>query len=154
MCESIFCISHNIGHKIRLGQKLVAVTYWKHKELAPEWNFAPVFKAEVKLPWNEILLRVHRVTTYKSFLIDRGDFTLGWNLMCDTPLNFIYKSVLQITERWFLTYFVYYMNMDITYSQEWNTKCASARIYNLERFPQLWWKNSSKEFLNQEDLEK
>ena len=31
------------------------------------------------------------------------------------PLNYIYKSVLQIIERGFLTYFVYYMNMDITF---------------------------------------
>ena len=31
------------------------------------------------------------------------------------PLNYIYKLVLQIIERGFLTYFVYYMNMDITF---------------------------------------
>ena len=44
--------------------------------------------------------------------------------------------------------------MDITFSQEYNTKCASARIYNLEGFPEFWWKHSSKDVLNQEDLEK
>ena len=44
--------------------------------------------------------------------------------------------------------------MDITFSQEYNTKCASARIYNLESFPEFWWKHSSKDVLNQEDLEK
>ena len=62
--------------------------------------------------------RVEPVTTYKSFLIDMGNFTLGWNLTCDGSLNYIYKSVLKIIERGFLAYFVYYMNTDITYSQE------------------------------------
>ena len=107
-----------------------------------------------KSPWNEISLSMERVTTYKGFLIDSGNFTLGWSLTCDGPLNYIYKLVLQITERGFLTCFVYYINMDITYSQEYNTKCASARIYNLEGFPEFWWKHSSKDVLNQEDLEK
>ena len=79
------------------------------------WNFAPVFKTEVKSPEDEISRRVECVTTYKSFLIDRGNVTLGWNLACDVPLNCIYKSVLQIIERGFLTYFVYYMNVDITF---------------------------------------
>ena len=35
IAESIFCISHNITHKIRPGWKLVGVTRWKHKELVP-----------------------------------------------------------------------------------------------------------------------
>ena len=79
------------------------------------WNFAPVFKIEVKSPGDEISLLVECVTTYKSFLIDRGNVTLGWNITCDVPQNYIYTSVLQIIERGFLTYFVYYMNMDITF---------------------------------------
>ena len=46
----------------------------------------------------------------------KGNVTLGLNLTCYVTLNYIYKTVLQIIERGFLTYFVYYMNMDITYS--------------------------------------
>ena len=62
--------------------------------------------------------RAEPVTTYKSFLIDMGSFTLGLSITCEGPLNYTYKSVLKIIERGFLAYFVYYMNMDITYSQE------------------------------------
>lgn len=43
-------------------------------------------------------------------------------------LNYIYKSVLQIFEREFKTYFVNYMNMDIPYSQENNTKYSSIKF--------------------------
>ena len=52
-------------------------------------------------------------------------------------LNYIYKLVFQIIERELITYFVYYMNMDITYSQEYDTKYALAIIYNLGAFPQF-----------------
>ena len=145
---------HNISHKIRPGWKLVAVNCWKRKELVSGWNFAPVFKAEVKSPRNEISLRVEHVTTCKGFHKDRGNFTRRQNLTCDGPLNYIYNSVLQFTERLFLTYFVYYKNMDIIYSQEYNTKCVSAKISNLEGILQFWWKHSSKHFLNKGDLEK
>ena len=58
-----------------------------------------------KSPWNEISLSMERVTTYKGFLIDSGNFTLGWTLTCDGPLNYIYKLVLQITERGFFYMF-------------------------------------------------
>ena len=71
---------------------------------------------EVKSPKDEISLRGEHLTAYKSFLIYKGNVTLGLNLTCYVPLNYIYKTALQIIERGFLTYFVYYMNMDITYS--------------------------------------
>ena len=48
--------------------------------LAPEWT-------EMKSPRGEISRQVESVTTYKSFLIDMGNFTPGQNLRCDEPLR-------------------------------------------------------------------
>ena len=42
---------------------------------------------EVKLPRDEISPRVERVTTYRSLLTDRFNFTPGQNLTCDGPLQ-------------------------------------------------------------------
>ena len=87
-----FLDSHNIAHKIRPGWKLFAVTRLNHTELSPE----------VKSSRGEISLRVERVTTYKSFIIGRGNFTPGWNLTCDGPhrrplaLSYSSKKVLMI----------------------------------------------------------
>ena len=77
----------NITLKIRPDWKLIAVTRWNHTELVPWWNFAPVFKTEVKSPRGEISPRLERVTTYRSFLIDRGNFAPGRNLTYDGPLK-------------------------------------------------------------------
>ena len=75
MCENIFWISHNMAHKIRLGWKLIAITSWNHAELALGWNFAPIFKTQVKSPRGKISPWIEFMTTYKIFLIGKGDFT-------------------------------------------------------------------------------
>ena len=88
VCKSIFWISHNIAHKIKAGQlKLIAVTRWNHTELASVWNFVPVFKMEVKSLWGEISLWIELVTAYRSFLIDRGNFTPEQTFKCDRSLK-------------------------------------------------------------------
>ena len=54
----------------------------------PRGEILPVFKTELKSSRGETSLRVERVTTFKSFLIDdRGNFTPGRNLTCDGPQN-------------------------------------------------------------------
>ena len=49
----------------------------------------------------------------------------------------IYKLVLQSIEREFITHFLHYMNMNLTFSQKNNTKYDSVKIYNLEAFPRF-----------------
>ena len=83
----VWKISHNIAHKIRPDWTFIAATSWNHTKLAPGWNFGPVFKTEVKSSRGEISPRVERVTTYSSFLIERGNFIPGRNITYDGPLN-------------------------------------------------------------------
>ena len=59
---------------------MIAVTCWNYTELAPGWNFTPVFKTQVKSPLGEISPWVEHVTSYKSFFMDRGNFAPGWIL--------------------------------------------------------------------------
>ena len=63
----------------------------------------------------------------------QGQFYPGVKSQCDVPLIYIYKLVLQLLKE----VVVYYMNMDITHSQEYKSKCVSVRIYILEGFPQF-----------------
>ena len=68
--------SQNIVRKIRPGRKLIAVTHMKIIRNYPRGEILPVFKTELKSSRGETSLRVERVTTFKSFLIDdRGNFT-------------------------------------------------------------------------------
>ena len=59
------------------------------------WKFHPGPKFDPwrcsKSPRGEILPRVERVTTYRSFLIYRGNFTPVRNPTCDRPLKFTLK---------------------------------------------------------------
>ena len=52
-------------------RKLIAVTV----------KFAPVLKTEAKSPRSKISPRVERVTTYQSFLVEKGNLTPGQNIM-------------------------------------------------------------------------
>ena len=76
-------------HKVRPGWKLIAVTYWYHREGVLGGNFAPEFRTKVKSLLGEISPRAERVTTYKSFL--RSNVFLGKDLTCKGPL-FYYVS--------------------------------------------------------------
>ena len=93
--------------KIRPCWKLIAVTRWNHTELAPWWNFFHITRGEISS-------RVERVTTYRSFLLDRGNFTPGGNLTCDGALS--YKIDSQVTPKrfiWFLFSFAINLNSNI-----------------------------------------
>ena len=63
---------------VRTVHTKIAFTRWNHTEVALGWNFAPVFKTQVELPWDVISPWVKHVSICKSFLIDRGNFPLGW----------------------------------------------------------------------------
>ena len=75
------------SHNVKVFSGLVITLHTKQKikcshmlkscRISPGWNFAPVFKTKVKSPRGKLLPRVERVTTYRSFFIDRGNFSLG-----------------------------------------------------------------------------